>query len=209
MCQKQKHSIVSPAEFSRLAQLANLDEYNQYTLNIKSYYQLGKGVAKISPNMNKVIDRQLIPFLVSEHPITGVAGIYTLPDDVEYIDTVIVNDKQADWRPYNLIQSYLDSTIDTPTADYPIYTDVATGLKVYPTSLTTMKLTYLKSPAVVNWGYTLVSSRPVYSETGTVNFEWGESHKMSLIAKILGYMGLTFRDGELKQMALQEEQKAN
>lgn len=209
MCQKQKHSIVSPSEFTKFARLANWDEYKKYTPDESKYYQLGKGMPKLSHGMNKIIDRSLLPFLITDFDITGTAGLFALPEDVEFIDTVIVGSKQADWKPKNLIQSYLDSTIDVPTVDYPIYTDTEDGLQVYPTSSTAMKLTYLKAPVEVNWGYTLVSGRPVYDVATSVNFEWSEGHKISLVAKICGYIGLSIRDGELKQMAMVEEQKAN
>lgn len=209
MAQKQRHGAISPVEFSRLAQLANMDEYNQYTSSIKNYYQMGKGMPKLSVGMNKIIDRRLVPFLVTDSTIAISSGIFPLPSDVNFIDTVTVGTRNADWIPFNEVNSYLNSTIDVPTTDYPIYTDVTTGLKVLPASVTSIKLTYLKNPATVNWAYTLTNSRPVYNATGTVNFEWSENHKMSLVTKILGYMGLSIRDTELKQMALQEEQKAN
>ena len=209
MAQKQSHGAISPVEFSRLAQLANMDEYNQYTSSIKTYYQMGKGSPRLSHGMNKVIDQRLLPFLVTDATIAVSGGVFPLPSDVNFIDTVTVGTVNADWIPFNEVNSYINSTIDVPTTDYPIYTDVTTGLKVLPASVTSIKLTYLKTPSTVNWAYTLTSGRPVYTATGTVNFEWAENHKMSLITKILGYMGLSIRDAELKQMALQEEQKAN
>lgn len=210
MAQKQRHAAISPDEFSRLAQLANLDEYNFYTSGIKTYYQLGKAMPRIAPGMNKIIDQQLLPFLVTDATLTFASGVFTLPGDVEYIDTVLAGTKQAKWKPYNLISAYLDSSIDVPTADYPIYTDVATGIKIYPDSVSAATLTYLKTPATVHWGYTLSGGRtPTYDAGTSVNFEWGESHKLSLITKILGYIGISVRDVELKQMAVAEEQKSN
>lgn len=210
MAQKQRHAAISPDEFSRLAQLANMDEYNYYTSGIKTYYQLGKGMPRIAPGMNKIIDQHLLPFLVTDATMTKTTGVFTLPTDVEFVDTVMAGTKAAKWKPYNLIASYLDSSIDVPTADYPIYTDVATGIKIYPDSVTVATITYLKTPATVNWGYTLNGGRtPVYDAGTSVNFEWGESHKMSLITKILGYIGISIRDAELKQMAVAEEQKSN
>jgi len=210
MCQKQRHSAVSPDEFSRLAQLANLDEYAKYVGSINTYYQLGKAMPRLSPGMSKLIDRKLTPFIVSEQVIAKVNNVFPLPATIEFLDTVIAGSKQADWKPYNMIQSYLDSTIDTPTVEYPIFTDYQGGLRVYPDSIASIKLTYLKAPNAVEWAYTLANGRtPTYDSTNSVNFEWGASHKLSLITKILGYMGLSIRDGELKQMALQEEQKAN
>lgn len=210
MCQKQQHTVVSPEEFTRLAQLANVDLHREKITPIKTLYQQGKATPRVTPGMNKIIDRDLAPFLVPNYSITGSAGVFTLPTDVEFIDTVIVGTKLADWKPMNLIPAYLDSSIDAPTVDYPIYADAGLYLQVYPTSLTAMKLTYLKKPVSVKWNYTLSGGRtPVYNATGTVNFEWAEGFKMTLVAKILGYMGISLRDGELKQYALQEEQKAH
>lgn len=209
LANKQGHGTISPDEFSKYAQMANLDEYQEYTSGIETYYQMGKAMAKVAPGMNKIMNQKLLPFLVTEETMTKTGDVFLVPAGAEFIDYVLAGTKQAKWVPGHMLSRYLESTIDEPSTSYPIYADTATGIQIYPSTVTVGKLTYLKAPATVVWGYTLNGRLPVYSAGSTVNFEWGQGHKMSLITKILSYIGIGIRDGDLRNMAMTEEQKSS
>ena len=62
------------------------------------------------------------------------------------------------------------------------------------------------APVKMVWGYTIVSSRPVYANTGGVNGdsvdpEWREIDHNELMLKACSYLGLNISDGDLLQFS--------
>lgn len=209
LANKQGHATISPDDFSRYAQMANMDEYQEYTSGIETYYSLGKAMPKVSPGMNKIMDMKLSPFLVTDATMAIISGVAVFPSNIEFLDRISGGSKQAKWVAGHMVQRYLESSIDTPDIDNPIFTFVAGGIRLYPSSVVP-KVTFLKTPAIVRWGYTLLNGRkPIYDASTSVNFEWGAVHRLSLVTKILGYMGISIRDMELKSLAISEEQKSS
>ena len=205
---KQQHGTISPTDFNKYANLSNLDVFNTYLGKIKDYYQTGKAVPKIGVGMNKDLDKALLPFFVPDSPVTAIVGKAVVPANSQFISSVVSGGKSVKWVPFNKRESYLNSSIDVPTADYPIYVDLSTEIEVYPTSLTAIKISYYKTPTTVNWGYSLASGKPVYSPSASTNFEWNETQKIELLMRILSYVGISIREGELTQYAAIGTQQA-
>jgi len=204
LAQKAKHGTIRVADFIKYANLASMDLFNEKLGPERDYYKLGKAIPKTGPGMNKMVDQALKPYLVDSVPIALVGNIGTLPTNCEYVDDISTASDSLKWVPNNKIKSYLNSSIDVPTMEYPIYTDLNGQVKVYPT-MTTIYLTYYKTPETVDWKYTLVNNRPVYNPTGSVNFSWHPTQKLELITRILGYVGITIRDTELINYSEQQE----
>jgi hypothetical protein len=206
---KQQHGAPSPEDFDRYANLANIDLYNYYVEPIKDYYQLGKAIPKRSVGLNKVIDQALRPFFTLFQPRPVVSGQAHLDINVEYIDAVTstYEGKQVPikWIPFDKVADYQNSTIDEPTPAYPVYTDAPSSIFVYPSDTPSVYLSYLKTPVTVHWGYSIVSGRPVYNLSTSVDFEWAPVQKRDLIARICKYLGMSIRDQDLEQFGLQEE----
>lgn len=206
IAQKARHGTIRIADFNRYANLASMDLFNEKLGTTRDLYKLGKAIDKSSPGMNKSIDQALRPFLVTNTSITLTSGIGTIPAQCEFIDAVSsASGSEVKWVPNNKIIPYLKSTIDVPTEEYPIYSDLATQIEVYPITLTSILLNYYRTPETVIWAYTLVSNRPIFNSAGSVNFSWNQTMKLELITRILGYIGITIRDTELVQYASVEE----
>lgn len=208
LCAKNGHGLPSVPDFNHYANLANTDLFNYYANPQKTIGQQGKPAPKTTVGFNKLTDGVLKPFLKTA-TVAVTAGEATVPTDLEVMDTMRYGSVAVDWVAQHRVSSYLTSTIDIPTTDYPIYTDTATTFKIYPNTIASVEVVYLKTPVKVDWKYTLVSGRPVYDATGTVNFEWNASQKLNLITRILGYAGVQIRDGELMNYVNNEQQKAS
>lgn len=205
MAQKAQHGSISVSEFNKYANMASMDLFNEKIGPVRDYYQLGKAMAKTSPSMNKVVDQSLRPFLVYDLPVLVTAGLANIPTDCEFIDNIMFDNVDLKWIPKSKIGSYLNSTIDNPTEEYPVYIDSKDGIQVYPNTIELVDLTYYKTPVTVEWKYTLVANKPVFTSTGSVNFEWYPTQKLQLVTRILGYIGISIRDTELTQYAEQQE----
>lgn len=205
LAQKAQHGAITVTEFDKYANMASMDLFNEKLGSVRDLYKLGKAMSKTGSGMNKEIDQSLRPFLVEDLPIAVANNKGTLPTNCEYVDLVSFNSKALKWIPKNKVPSYLNNTIDFPTVDYPVYTDLSTEIEVYPSGMNPVLMTYYKTPQTVNWGYTLDSGRPVYNPLTSIDFEWYPTQKLYLITRILGYIGITIRDTELVQYAEQQE----
>lgn len=214
LAQKQKHGTITISEFEKFANMASGDLFNERIGSIRDLYKLGKGIPKVAPGMNKQVDEALSPFFVKDAPVALVAGVGTVTGS-ELIDTVTLNGVPVKWVPHFKVGSYLRSTIDFPTVDYPIYEDndvvvndvSISGLAVYPKTATQVLVSYYRFPRAIKYNYTVdpVKRRPVFNPTGTIDFEWRPTEKLQLVFRICKYIGLSIRDNELMQVAEQEK----
>lgn len=205
LAQKAQHGTVRVADFNRYATMASQDLFNERLGSDRDFYKLGKGMAKTSAGMDKQVDQSLRVFYVPDASVAVTGGLATIPADMEFIDKIVYAGTPIKWVPNNKFEPYQKSTIDVPTVDYPIYTDLNTQIKVSPSSMTPVLFSYYKTPANIVWNYTLVSGRPVFNPTGSTNFEWISTEKNQLIMRILGYIGITIRESELVQYSNSEE----
>lgn len=205
MAQKAKHGAIRVVDFNRYANLANTDLFNERIGTVRDYYKLGKAIPTVTPSMTKQVEHLLRPFFVPNYVTPVVAGMADLPVGLEFVDSISYDGVAVKWVPKNKEDNYLNSSIDFPTEEYPIYIDEANDVRIHPSSITQVEVSYYKSPVVVKWNYTLVNGRPVYSASGSVNFEWDSSQKLELITRILGYIGITIKDMNLIQYAGNEE----
>lgn len=208
LCAKNGHGTPSVTDYNHYANLANTDLFNFYAQPLKTIGANGKPAPLKSVGLDTQINQALRPFIKTA-TVAVTAGQAIVPTDLEVMDTMRTGSVAIDWVPQHKISGYLTSTIDVPSADYPIYTDTATTFSIYPTTISSVEVIYLKTPVVVDWKYTLTNGRPVYNATGTVNFEWAPAQKLSLITRILGYIGVEIRDGELLNYVNNEQQKAS
>ena len=160
---------------------------------------------KVKAGQSLFAPQVLSPFVVKDFQLSPSVQSPSLPSNYVYDISVRTNGYTSLTKvDYDRVNSYLNSTIDEPTVDNPIYVDYAPAyLTTYPTLNTPTYLTYYKYPAVPVWGYTLPSGRPVYDANTSTNFDWPETELLRLSARILKYMGISIRDQELEQQAQQ------
>ncbi len=92
------------------------------------------------------------------------------------------------------IYAYVNNPIDTPTLTDPIYTEIGSNFKFWPSTLATAKIVYFKKPADANWAYT---GDLVYDATNSVQLEWPENDHMDIVYRTLGIIGINLKDGDL------------
>jgi len=201
---KQSAAFPSPVEFNSYANLANIDLYNYYNdERDKMLFRVRNGETTYAPPI-------LANFIVPGYNMIFNNGSASLPND--YIFDIALNSspsggviKRVDLDKY---ADYTKSTIDAPTNNNPIYVELSDSLQVTP-RLGNAYLTYYREPKQVLWAYTLVNNRPVYDPANSVQFEWDSTEIMRLTSRVLFYMGVSIRDGELEQAAQQMTQTAS
>ena len=111
--------------------------------------------------------------------------------------------------------SYVNSSkLTAPTTSFPVYYKEADNIKVFPTTISSATIDYIKMPADPVWAYeTDANGALTYSEstgssvtptTGKVDFTLHVSDRVSLILGILKYAGVVISDPQVVQAASAE-----
>lgn len=106
----------------------------------------------------------------------------------------------------------LNSKDNAPSFIYPIYTKIGNSYRIYPTLTAgyTTELFYIRTPKSPKWTYVLdAGGNPLYNAGASdkQDFELAEPMFALLVAKILGYCGVSIREQDVAAVADNEEVK--
>lgn len=195
LCAKQSVAFPSPANWDGYATLAQSDLYNYYN------DERAKLLLKVKAGETLQIPSALQSFIVNEVALTNTAGVLNQPSGYRYDLDMTANGVDIKRIDFDRRNTYINSTIDPPSATFPIYCETATGFLVYPIGTTPCLLTYIKDPVPVHWGYILSGGRPVYDPNTSVDFIFQGPELLRVVSRILNYMSVSIRDIELEQEA--------
>ena len=65
---------------------------------------------------------------------------------------------------------------------------------------------YFRTPVQPIWGYSIASSRPVYSSATSTDFEFSEYSTNEIAGIFLNLVGINLKDGELLQWSNEYKQ---
>lgn len=199
---KNKQSgYLSPEDFN-IAINQGQRMYLDYLLGEYQKYQIRRPIAVVEFGQNERIRESLYSLIysaiLSPNSTTGIASY---PDDFEYADNM--------WGQYGIynikfiqqdkLSSYVHSTID-PISENPVYLIEHSGFHFFPENLGNVKLSYIRKPPSIVWGYTLDSNgRPVYNPATSQQPIWGETDIIQVIVRALQWVGVSLQLGVVIQ----------
>lgn len=203
---KAQNGYLTPAEFNLTINQAQVS-YQDYLLGEFQQYQYGRPQARISYSQNENIRQRLTPLITeSILSINGTSGEAPYPSDYVQTDAVrTIAFERVRYVQQDSLFSYFKSQID-PVSTNPIYLLERTGFQFYPVTLGSAILTYIKDAPEIVWNYTLVSNRPVYNASTSVQPVWDNLDLLEIIARALKLIGLNLQDGQVQQYANQVTQ---
>lgn len=201
---KAQNGYLTSSEFNLLVNQAQTS-YADYLLGEFQQYQYGRAQARIDYNQNSNIRQRLSPLIYGYTLSIDGTGFASYPGD--YVQT------DAIWNPngisrYRYVKqdslfSYYNSKID-PIATNPIYLIEQTGFRFFPANVSGARLTYVKNPPTITWGYTLDGNgREVYSAGASQQPVWSDVDLLEIIARVLKLVGVNLKDGMVAQYANQ------
>lgn len=176
---KNNGVTVSFEEYVRYANLAQNELFDSLRGN--------NNVNRAVYGKNRTLDGRLNPFRVKQ-AITFVTKLAAKPAGIAQI-TAIYTAAFIPIRPIdedrlaNIVQDVLSETY--------YYAEDATQLRLVKGVDTVATIEYLKLPTAVAMGFTISNGRTVFSNTGTINFEWDKNMEMEITTRILSYTGLS------------------
>jgi hypothetical protein len=204
---KEQRGYLTPDQFNRLGRQAQLDLFE------KSFYDYNRALIKenrigssseygdIAGNIQEKID-----VFAKSATLTFTTGIAAEPNDL-YRTILLTVNGDTEVEPVKKTElAYLNSSkLTAPSASYPVYYSEGDNVKIFPTTITSANIDYIKIPADPIWGYTSSGGAYTYASGSSTDFELHPSEESLLVTKILAYAGVVLKDPTVIQVAAQEE----
>jgi hypothetical protein len=208
---KDNRGYITPEEFNLFAKQAQMEIFEGYmydynnAISKQNARMINDGYANILNKLEETIDI----FRPAPSTLTYASLNFLLPSDIFFINSVIYNNTtEVEKAPYNIL-NLLSSNMTAPSELYPVYTQGANKIKVYPnTIITNVKLDYIRTPADPKWTWsTLSGGEPLFNQGAAdyKDFELPLVDEPRLVVKILQYAGISIREAEIVQAAKTEE----
>lgn len=165
MVDKYQGTYLSPDDFNLAINTAQRQYLNFLTGETAEFNQSSRRPS--GGFSNDVTTGGSLTNFLKEDTLTISSQIAAQPSDFYKISAMRTTDDNYAVRRVGAdkVYSYIGNAIDDPTTTDPIYTEIGTNFKFFPSTLTSAKIIYFKIPAEIRWQYT---GNLVYSENTNI-----------------------------------------
>lgn len=194
---------VSPADFNLTINQAQ-KSYASYLLGSFQQYAPGRPVARVEFGQNTIVRTRLAPIIYWYNLSVNSAGYSPYPGDYLQVDAMLT---YGDYKRIRAVQqdslySYVNSVLD-PIATNPVYILQDKGFHFYPENIGLAKLSYVRNPPDMVWGYTLdVNGIPVYNPATSVQPVWDDASILDIVVRALAIIGVNLQTNVLEQYSM-------
>ena len=209
---KEQRGYLTPDQFNRLGKQAQLG------LLDKSFYDYNRHLTRrniqgVNSEYGDIADRieEKIDVLSREASISLTNGVYdtgNLSDTIYKIIQLTTDNRATEIEQVKKSElTYMNaSKLTAPTSNFPAYYLEGDNIKVFPTTVSSATLDYIKKPADPKWAFTTGSGgQYTYDQSSSVDFELHPSEETDLVVKILALAGVVIKDPTVIQIAQAEE----
>jgi hypothetical protein len=212
---KEQRGYVTPLEFNRFANQAQLEIFEQYFYDLDQYLRRSGNDTRYADPVDTLEEKiSLFEKFNATLSYNGSNEVFTLPTDIYKVNSLWYNNTEIEHVSNKDITNILASNLTLPTNNHPVYTKNYYGIVVYGGSTASpyyekknsdVKMSYIIKPAVVNWGYVLdANNDALYNSTASTNFELHASEEPNLVIKILELAGVAMKAQDIYQIADKE-----
>ena len=205
---KEQRGYMTPDEFNKIGQQVQLEIFEKYFEDLNQIVRAPQTDADYADRLSYLEEKISIFENNSTYTVSG--GVVNL-SDVHRLNTVTYNNielqKVGRKEYYNIIKSPLTK----PTELYPIYLQEGNSLKIEPTSIGLIDISFIKKPLNINWNFVADAGLGifVFTTSGTTDFELHSSEQTEVILRVLAYAGIVIRDPQIIQAASAQVQQQN
>lgn len=201
---KAQQGYLPPSKFNLIINQGQ-KSYSAFLLGSFSSYTPGRPVSKVELGNNSVVRTRLAPTIYSYNLNVDPNGFSRYPGDYLQTDAMwsIYGFKRIRYAAQEKFYSIYGSKID-PIENNPIYLIEDVGFRFYPQSLGNARLSYVRNPPDMIWGYVDdVNGRPVYSASSSTQPVWDDASILEIIVRALALVGVNLQLGAVSQYAEQ------
>ena len=203
---QQQRGYMTPDEFNKVGTQVQLNIFERYADDLNQQYRMPQNDTNYANRVKNIEDN--LQFFQKTGATTYVGPHFTLtPTDIYRLGSVIFNGTEiTQYSQRSEVTQLLLSPLTQPTNDFPVYLYEQDLLYLYPTTIQAgVTISYLKTPADINWGYVAGTLGQFLYNAGTsVNFELSITEQTNVITRILAYAGVIINDPTIIQVAAQE-----
>jgi hypothetical protein len=197
-----QQGYISPSDFNLTINQAQ-KSYTSYLLGTFQQYQPGRPEARVEFGQNSVVRQRLTPIIYGYDLTVNSSGFSPYPGD--YLQ------QDAMWSLYgydrirevqqNYFYSVYNSVIDQ-VQTYPVYMIEYNGFRFFPNNIGHAKLSYVRNPPDMIWGYTLnVNGIPVYDPASSTQPVWDDASILEIIVRALRIIGVNLQYNDVNSYA--------
>ena len=223
---KENNGYVSPTEFNLLSNNIQNEIYRGYfeDENLDKIKErrgfTSSGYANLDFNQRQRITPFSTSSVLSGETQPDPANTYTefiLPSNLYYVEDEGIMSLTDSYPPTKskVVDEVENSEINrligsesAPSSVYPVYTRIGSSIRVYPSSITSVDITYLRKPAAPKWTYQVVTGgdgavSELYDPTNSSfqDFELRESEFSNIVIRMLSFFGINLREADLVKIA--------
>ena len=200
LANKEQRGYITPQEFNLFANHAQLEIVDQYFYDINQFGRLPGNDTEYS-DMLDLLNEKLGALKRNNQSVTTTNGVVTnsdMPDDVYKMGTITFAGSEVERVEHNELVQLSSSPLTAPTSKRPLYTEGSNGITIHP-PLSAVKISYVKKPNNVIWGYVVVGEKALYDPSKSTHFSLHKSEESELVYKILMLAGITMNKIGLSQ----------
>ena len=205
---KEQRGYITPQEFNLFANQAQMDIFEQYFYDINQFNRIPGNHTEYSDMLTLLEEKTSI--FKSQVSLNYNGTVFQNPQqqNLYRLGTVLYRGIELQRVDYAELLQISKSPLVRPTESQPVFYERADGLVVKPKTITSNVIcTYVKKPAKVSWGYSVIGETALYDATKAQDFELHTSEENNLVLKILALAGIMLQDPGVYQIATAEDQK--
>jgi len=208
LANKEQRGYITPQEFNLFANQAQMDIFEQYFYDTNQFGRAPGNDTEYSDMLNYL--KEKTHFFEKERSvnINQSQEFYNFQAvaDPYKIGSVSRDNYICERVNANQIKEINKSPLLKPTISRPVYIlKDDYKLYVYPSNGNPILVNYIRRPVAVNWSSYVIAGNDTYDLTNSVDFELHPSEETKLVMKILQLAGVTLKDYNLTQVAIQKE----
>ena len=207
---KEQRGYVTPQEFNLFANQAQMEIFEQYFYDENQFSRIPGNSTEYSDMLDLLKEKISIFKQEANVILSTPSGVGSFPFSMYRLGNIHVGPNE-EYKVQEVNKDELlniNNSIIAPTLTAPVFVKNNNEFIVYPIGAYSNSIvTYIKSPAPVNWGYNVIDENAIYYPNSSVHFELHPSEQTSLVMKILSYAGVTLKDNTLYQIGEASEVK--
>ena len=202
LANKEQRGYITPQEFNLFANQIQIDMLEQYFYDINQWSRQHGNDTEYS-DMLSVITEKLSCLNILLQNQTVKKGILCVPTEIYKLGSVFVSNSQVEIEEvnHNEYKTMQLSPLTKPTLSRPVYVNRINGLSIYPNTISSVDISYIKKPVKAEWAYVVVNDKALYNDNISVDFELHASEESELVYKILMLSGIAIKKPNLTQVA--------
>lgn len=197
IARKNQLESLSPVEFQHSFNVAQRNYYD-FLVGRVEQYRYDKPTPRVGLNMTDNVVSRLTPFQLTA-TVSVTTGTANKPADFNKLLAMTTPlNYEVKRIEQDRLANRLNDSIDPVNEQNAFYVEQSTSWTIYPTSLATVSVRYLKIPTNVVWGYTLDGSgRPVYNPVSSTNPVWKDNDIDEIVGRALKILGVSIKENVL------------